>query len=285
MKVRNNAAWWFIAPAVAILAVVGVVPLVAVFNFSFFDIFTIQSRYWVGAEWYADLLGSRDFYASLGRSLLFSLLVILLQFPLGIFLAKLIPENRLISVALLMLVSLPLVIPWNMIPMIWLNMLHPIFGGLTAVFADLGVSFDYKFNAVHTYILLVMVDTWHWIGLVIVLAYAGLSSIPKPYYQAAEIDGATRWQVFRYIELPKIAGVLMMALLLRTVDSMMIYTEAFAINAGGPNGATTFLSLGLGEEINAFNYGPAAARSIVYFLLVLLIAWGFRTAMTQHKDS
>ena len=73
-----------------------------------------------------------------------------------------------------------------------------------------------------------------------------------------------------------------MALLLRVIDSLMIYVEAFGINAGGPMGATAFLSLELGEEINAFNYGPAAARSVLYFLLVLSVAWLFRVAMQRE---
>ncbi len=90
-------------------------------------------------------------------------------------------------------------------------------------------------------------DTWHWIGLVVILCYSSLSTISPAYYQAAAIDGASRLQVFRFVELPKMSGVLMMALLLRFMDSFMIYTEAFRVNAGGPNHATTFLSLGPGR--------------------------------------
>ena len=62
----------------------------------------------------------------------------------------------------------------------------------------------------------------------------------------------------------------------------MIYIEAFRINAGGPNNATTFLSLDLGEAINGFSYGSAAAHSVIYFLMVLTIAWAFRTAMDRR---
>jgi len=148
-----------------------------------------------------------------------------------------------------------------------------------------GIAFDYKFKALHTWILLVVMDTWHWVGLVAILACSGLAGIPQAYYQAAAIDQATRLQVFRHIELPKLKGVLLMALMLRFMDSFMIYTEAFGINAGGPGTATTFLSLDLGEEIKAFNYGPAAARSVVYFVLTLTIAFAFWRAMTAERAS
>jgi glycerol transport system permease protein len=132
-------------------------------------------------------------------------------------------------------------------------------------------------------VLILAVDTWHWLGLVVVLAYAGLSAIPAAYAQAAAIDGASRWAVFRYIQLPRIAGALAIVFLLRFVDSFMIYTEAFAINAGGPSDATRFLSLELGEEIKGFSYGQAAARATVYFLMVLAVVWAFVVATRRAE--
>ena len=284
-KEQRNDAWLLIMPAVSLLAFIGLVPLIAVFNYAFFDIFTLRDRFWVGSEWFAELVTEPDLYWSLLRSVFFSCLVILVQFPLGIGIAMLLPRNRFLSGLVLMLVAVPLVIPWNMIPIIWLNMLHPEFGVLTQILSGIGWAFDYKFNATHTYILLVVVDTWHWLGLVVILSYSGLSSIHSSFYQAAKIDGASRLAIFRFIELPKMRGVLLMALLLRTLDSLMIYTEAFVINAGGPNKATAFLSLELGEEIAAFNYGPAAARSVIYFLFVLTVAWLFRLQMQRDETT
>lgn len=284
MKQPDNSAWILVLPAVSILAFVGIIPLIAVFNYAFFDIFTLHDRYWVGLEWFAELVQSGELYASLGRSLLFSTLVVLVQFPLGIGIALLLPRGTRLTSLFLMILAIPLVIPWNMIPIIWLNLLHPVHGPIAQAFMIIGVSFDYKFDPVHTWALILTVDTWHWIGLVAILAYSGLSSIPKDYYLAAQIDGASRWQTFWRIELPKMSGVLAMALLLRVMDSLMIYTEAFAINAGGPNDATAFLSLRLGEEISAFNYGPAAARSILYFLIVLALAWAFRYSLLRAQE-
>jgi glycerol transport system permease protein len=179
----------------------------------------------------------------------------------------------------------PLVVPWNMIPVIWLNFINPNIGLAGRALAWLGIGFDYKFNALHTWIVLIVMDTWHWLGLVVVLSYAGLSSISPAYYQAAAIDGASRWHVFRFIQLPKMKAVLSMALLLRFMDSFMIYIEAFRINAGGPNSASAFLSLDLGEDIQAYNYGPAAARSIIYFLIVVTVAWAFRMATNASKPA
>lgn len=283
-KINNNAAWWFLTPALTVLAVVGGLPLLSVFNFSLFDIFTLESRFWVGLEWYEEILTSSRFTNSLLRSLLFSIIVLSLQIPLGVFIALLLPKEGALKTTILLLLALPLVVPWNTVPSLWVSFLGNKTGMGWQALNAFGLVFDYKFNAVHTWILLVAMDTWHWLGLVVILSFSSLANIPNTHYQAAAIDGASRLQVFRYVELPKMSGVLLMALLLRFMDSLMIYTEAFGINAGGPNEATTFLSLDLGEEIAAFNYGPAAARSVIYFIIVLSIAWSFATLMNARAN-
>ena len=285
IKKHSSPAWWLVMPALSILAIIGLIPLVAVFNYAFFDIFTLNDRFWVGTEWYASLIRSPDIYLAFLRSALFSTLVVCIQFPLGIAIALILCKGTAMTTATLMVLAVPLVVPWNMIPIIWTNLVNPDYGVIGQLIAWSGWNFDYKFNAVHTWGLILTVDTWHWIGLVAILAYSGKASIPSSYYQAAAIDGASRAKVFWYIELPKMQPVLLMALLLRVMDSLLIYTEAFSINAGGPDGATTFLSLDLGEEIAAFNYGPAAARSVLYFLIVLVMAWNFRRLMHRTQSS
>ena len=282
MRPHDNRAWFLIAPAVLLLLLVGGLPLLAVINYGFHDIFTLSDVHWVGVQWFADILGSDRFLASLGRSLLFSTLALAIQVPLGIAFALLLMTYGRRAVWGLMLVALPLVVPWNMIPMFWLGLIQPQTGILGPSLAAIG--FDWKFTGWHTWALILAVDTWHWLGLVVVLAYAGLSAIPPAYRQAAAIDGATRWAVFRHIELPRITGVLAIVFLLRFVDSFMIYTEAFAINAGGPNDATRFLTLELGEEIKGFSYGQAAARATLYFLIVLAVVWAF-VAATREREA
>ena len=272
MRPIDNRAWLLLIPAAAIMGLVAVLPLVTVLNYSFHDIFTLESRFWIGLEWYEQIITSARFWGSLGRSALFSALVLAIQIPLGIFVALLLSRSRH-ATPFLMLLALPLVVPWNMIPGMWLSLVTPGRGLLGDPLAALG--FDYKFTALHTWALLLAMDTWHWLGLVVILSYAGLSAIPRAYYQAAEIDGAARRAIFRHIELPRIAGPLSIVLLLRFVDSFMIYTEAFGINAGGPQGATTFLSLDLGEDIKGFSYGSAAARAMTYFLVVITVVWAF----------
>lgn len=275
MKPHSNAAWALMLPAAAVMVFVAVLPLLAVLNYSFHDIFSLDKVFWVGTDWYEMIVATPRFWASLGRSTLFSTLAIIVQIPLGIAIALMLRKVGPRGASLmLMCLAIPLVVPTNMIAGLWLALLRPEGLGGQALSA-LHLTLDYKFIALHTWALILIVDTWHWLGLVVVLAYAGLSSIQPAYYQAAAVDSATRWAVFRWIELPQISGALWIVLLLRLVDSFMIYTEVMAINAGGPNDATTFLSLELGEDIKAYSYGTSAARAMVDFIFVLTLVWVF----------
>jgi len=131
-----------------------------------------------------------------------------------------------------------------------------------------------------------LMDVWHWTSLIALLCYSGLRAIPDAYYQAAQIDRASNWAIFKYIQLPKLKGVLIIGVLLRFMDSFMIYTEPFVLTGGGPGNSTTFLSQTLTKmAIGQFDIGPAAAFSIVYFLIVLLVSWLFFTSISQlDKD-
>jgi glycerol transport system permease protein len=147
-------------------------------------------------------------------------------------------------------------------------------GLLGASLSGLGIDYDYTGNSIHAWLTVLVMDIWHWTPLVALLCYAGLRAIPDAYYQAASIDGASKFAVFRYIQLPKMRGVLMIAVLLRFMDSFMIYTEPFVLTGGGPGNSTTFLSQYLTQKaVGQFDLGPAAAFSLIYFLIILLLCF------------
>ena len=137
-------------------------------------------------------------------------------------------------------------------------------------------------NEFDAWATVIVMDVWHWTSLVALLCYAGLKSIPDAYYQAAQIDGASRWAVFTAIQLPKMNRVLLIAVLLRFMDSFMIYTEPFVVTGGGPGNSTTFVSIELVKiALGQFDLGKAAALSLVYNLIILIVCWVFYTVMTN----
>ncbi|MAM24366.1 MAG: ABC transporter permease [Rhodobacteraceae bacterium] len=281
-KTVNQKAWFLVLPVLLLVAFSAVIPLMTVVNYSVQDTFGNNQFFWAGLEWFEEMLSSERMWDALGRQLMFSGIILAIEVPLGIFVALNMPKSGFWASFCLVMMSLPLLIPWNVVGTIW-----QIFGrvdiGLLGYTLDaLGVNYNYTQDVLAAWVTIVVMDVWHWTSLVALLAYAGLKSIPDAYYQAAKIDQASRWKVFRFIELPKMMGVLMIAILLRFMDSFMIYTEPFVVTGGGPGNATTLLSIDLVKmALGQFDLGPAAAFSIMYFLVILLISWVFYTVMTN----
>lgn len=274
VKPPNPRAWWFVLPVLISVAFSALIPLMTVVNYSVQDIFGPSQSVFVGMEWYKELLRDPDLHRALYRQLVFSGAVLLIEIPLGIALALAMPISGWRASLVLVLLAMPLLIPWNVVGTIWQIFAREDIGLLGYSLARLGVSYNYTQSPIDAWLTVLVMDVWHWTPLVALLAYAGLRAIPEAYYQAARIDGASRWAVFRYVQLPKMRGVLMIALLLRLMDSFMIYTEPFVLTGGGPGTATTFLSQYLTQKaVGQFDLGPAAAFSIVYFLIILLLCF------------
>ena len=284
-RIHANRAWLGVLPVLLVVAFSAVLPLMTVVNYSVQDILDLHTRLFVGMEWYRETLRDPALQAALGRQLAFSALVLLIEIPLGVALALCLPRRGRATGFLLLLWALPLLIPWNVVGTIWQIFARGDLGLLGVALAGLGVSFNYAANPVDAWITLLLMDVWHWTSLVALLAFAGLSSIPQAQYQAAQLDLASRWQVFRYIELPALKAVLTIAVLLRLMDSLMVYTEPFVLTGGGPGNSTTFLSQYLATKaVGQFDLGPAAAFSVIYFLMVLLLCWVFYAAVVRRKE-
>jgi glycerol transport system permease protein len=281
-KTVNQKAWFLVLPVLILVAFSAVIPLMTVVNYSVQDTFGNNQFFWAGLEWFEEMLRDERMWNALQRQLLFSAIILAIEVPLGIFVALNMPKSGFWSSFCLVLMSLPLLIPWNVVGTIWQIFGRVDIGLLGYTLDKLGISYNYTQDVVAAWITIIVMDVWHWTSLVALLAFAGLKSIPDAYYQAAKIDQASRWKVFRFIELPKMAGVLMIAILLRFMDSFMIYTEPFVVTGGGPGNATTLLSIDLVKmALGQFDLGPAAAFSLMYFLVILLISWVFYTVMTN----
>jgi glycerol transport system permease protein len=286
-NVVNNRAWFLVLPVVIIVAFSAIVPMMTVVNYSVQDTFGNNKFFWNGVGWFQELLNpSTDlggrFLESLWRNLLFSGIILLIQVPLGILVAISMPRRGFLVAVCLVLMALPLLIPWNVVGTIWQVFGRGDIGLLGYAVNALGIPYNYTNDVLSAWITVIVMDTWHWTSLVALLCYAGLKSIPEAYYQAARIDGASSWSVFRTIQLPKMRRVLLIAVLLRFMDSFMIYTEPFVLTGGGPGNATTFLSIEVVKlALGQFDLGKAAALSIVYTLIIMLVCWVFYTVMTN----
>ena len=284
-KTLNNRAWWLVAPVLLLVAFNAFIPLMTVVNYSMQETFGDNVFFWEGTTWFEQVLRSERFHDALGRQLMFTGMILAIEVPLGIGVALAMPRKGPWVSVCLVLMALPLLIPWNVVGAMWSIFALPDIGLLGYTLNSIGIDFNFTRQPVAAWVTTVVMDVWHWTSLVVLLCYAGLSSIPDAYYQAARIDGASRWAIFRYIQLPKMKRVLTIAVLLRFMDSFMIYTEPFVLTGGGPGNTTTFLSIDLVKiALGQFDLGPAAAMSLIYFLVVLLICWAFYTIMMRNEE-
>ena len=287
MRPYDNRAWLLVLPVFAVVLFSAVLPLMTVVNYSVQDSFGNNQFFWNGMGWFRELLdpaselGGR-FLAALGRNLVFSGIILAIEVPLGILVALCMPRRGWRLAVVMVVMALPLLVPWNVVGTIWQVFARADIGLFGAAVNGLGIDYNYAGNATAAWFTVILMDVWHWTSLIALLCYAGLRAIPDAYYQAARIDGAGRWAVFRNIELPKLKRVLVIGVLLRFIDSFMIYTEPFVVTGGGPGNATTFLSIDLVKlALGQFDLGKAAAMSLVYNLMTLIVCWVFFTAMTQ----
>lgn len=285
-KITNNKAWFLVLPVFLLVAFSAIIPIMTVVNYSVQDIFDQNTSYFVGAEWYREMLRSPRLLDSLLRQFSYSFSVLLIEIPLGIAVALMMPaKGRMASVSLI-LVAIPLLIPWNVVGTIWQTFSRADIGLFGWGVNALGIDYNYSSNASDAWFTVLLMDVWHWTSLIALLCYSGLRAIPEAFYQAARIDRASSWAIFRYIQLPRLKSVLVIGVLLRFMDSFMIYTEPFVLTGGGPGNSTTFLSQALTKmAIGQFDLGPAAAFSLIYYLIVLLVCYLFFTVINLQDKA
>jgi glycerol transport system permease protein len=282
IKPRNNKAWFLVLPTLASVAFTALIPLMIVINYSVQDLIG-GTGVWVGADWFHAVIDDPGIRDSFYKTVQFSAQVLIIQIPLGILIGLAMPKRGWRASFVLVVMALPLLIPFNVVGTIWQIFARSDIGlGGYVLNEVLGIRYNYTQVPRDAWYTVLLMDTWHWTPLVALLVFAGLRSIPDAYYRAATIDGANRFAVFRYIELPRLRGVLMIAILLRFMDSFMIYTEPFVVTGGGPGNTTNFLSISLTKmAVGQFDLGRAAAYSLVYFFFIQLFCFVFFTAMRR----
>lgn len=216
------------------------------------------------------------------RQLRFSMLILSIEIPLGIIIALALPKRSWVATVSLIVLGLPLLIPFNVVGIIWRVFTRSDLGIVPLLFESFGYKYNVALNPPDAYWTVVVMDVWHWTPLVVLLCYAGLNAIPDAYFQATAIDGASYWRTFVYVILPRLRSVLTIAILLRFMDSFRIYTEVFLLTGGGPGTTTTFLSdILVRKAVGGFEFGYAAALSLIYFFVILVISFVFFQILTN----
>jgi multiple sugar transport system permease protein len=264
----------FAYPALAITAAVIVFPWLFTIYMSLHDWKIGQAREFVGLANFAKLATDARFLESIGHTLYFTLLAVVLPVIFGTLAALIFNERFPLRGLLRAVFILPMMATPVAVALVWTMMFHPQLGVLNYLLSLVGLPPQLWVYAPSTVIpSLVLVEVWHWTPLVMLIVLGGLAALPTEPYESAKIDGASGWQMFRHITLPLIMPFLLVAVVIRTIDALKAFDTIYVITSGGPGTASETINIYL--YLNAFafyNIGYASAVTIVFFVLIVALA-------------
>lgn len=263
----NESGTRFVAPALVLLAGVTIYPLLSVLYLSLFrklPIFGI-SRF-VGLENYLFLAADDRFWNAFRNTLYFTVLTVALEIVLGLAIAVLLDRTFRMKGMIRAVILIPWAVPTVVSARMWEWMYNADFGILNYV---LGAKISWLGNPVWAIHAAVLMDVWKTTPFVVILLTAGLQVIPRELYQAAAIDGAGPWAVFRKITLPLLKPVILVALIFRTLDAFRVFDSIYVLTGGGPANTTETLSIYTYKVLfQTLQFGYGSALSVVVFLCV-----------------
>jgi multiple sugar transport system permease protein len=273
---RNYARryWMFAVPAALVVAAVIIFPWFFTLFMSVHEWKVSGNVYYVGLTNYMHLLRDQRFLWAVARTLYFTTASVILPVVIGIWAAVCFARKFRLRGAARTLFILPMMATPVAIALVWTMMFHPQLGVLNYLLTSVGLPpSSWVYSADTVIPTLVMVETWQWTPLVMLIVLGGISSLPIDPYEAAVIDGATAWQMFRYITLPLIWPFVVVAGVMRIIDALKAFDTIFVITNGGPGTASETINMLLYQT--AFGYydlGYASAMVVVFFALIMLLS-------------
>ncbi len=268
---RRDKYLRFVVPAVVVIIAVIIFPWVFTVFMSLHDWQVASPRRWVGLDNYAALLGDERFRAAMGRTFVYTLLAVVLPTLIGIAAAVVFHQEFPFRGVLRSIYILPMVATPVAIALVWTMMFHPQLGVLNYLLSLVGLPPSLWVYSPRTVIpSLVLVETWQWTPLVMLIVLGGLATLPSEPLESAVVDGASPWQIFRDITLPLILPFIMVAVVLRTIDALKAFDTIFTITQGGPGTASETINIYLYlQAFSFFRIGHASAVVMVFFVIIV----------------
>ncbi len=275
------------APALLFMLCFALYPLAYSLYISFFDYnLTDPTRSWefVGIANYAKALADHIFRVAALNSVLFVILAVSIQTVLGLGIAVLLNRDRPGTSVIRTLLLAPLTLTPIVVALIWRALYNADYGVVSYYLKQLGINVGRGpvGEPSTALVALVVVDVWQWTPLVALMLLAGLRSQSAELFEAAQIDGASGWQQFRYVALPLLRPILIVALLIRTMDVFKLFDSVFAVTGGGPGYATEVMNHYIFKTgLTFFDMGYAAAMSNLLLVLIGLFTAAYFRAIGQ----
>ena len=275
-RARRNYArhyWPFILPAGVVVGVVILFPWVFTLFMSVNDFHVGAARSFAGAANYARMLEDDRFQWAMLRTLYFTLLSVVFPVIFGVAAAVCFHRNFPGRGLARTIFIMPMMATPVAISLVWTMMFHPQLGVLNYLLTSVGLPPSAWVYDPDTVIpTLVMVETWQWTPLVMLIVLGGLASLPTDPYEAAVLDGANMWQVFRHVTLPLVWPFVIVAAVIRGVDALKAFDTIFVISNGGPGTASETLNILLYlQAFSFYDIGYASAIVVVFFILIMMV--------------
>jgi multiple sugar transport system permease protein len=265
-------AYVFMSPVILGLLIFTLGPIIASLFLSFTNYNLLNDPKWIGVDNYVKMYGERLFWQSLKVSATYSLISVPLGMMLALFLAILLNRKMRGIYTLRSIYYLPTVISGVGVALLWRWIFNGQYGVLNTLLRNIGIKGpNWLLDENWALTALIITSVWG-VGGTMLIFLAGLQGIPAEINEAAEIDGAGKWEQFRYITLPMISHVTFFNLVLGIIGALQVFTDAYVITGGGPNNSTLFIAVYLYRHAFQFlNFGYAAALAWVLFLIVMVL--------------
>lgn len=285
----NRVGWLLLAPTIAILAVFGIVPFLYVLYVAFhrWNPFGANPHMiYDGANNFRRLVFDSDFLLSVSVTLKFALFAVLSEIVIGYLLAQLFVREFPGRGFFRTIHTLPLIVAPIVVGSVWRLMTTPSIGIIPYLLKNwTGFDLNIGRDATAAFIITVVMDIWHWTPLVTLTLLAALVSLPKEPFEQAQIDGATRSQIFWYVTLPMIRPAILATVFIRLMDALRTVDEVWMLTGGGPGAATRYVGLHIWKIVfPKTDYGYGSAISVIVLYLTLVMCWLLYVALVARRD-
>jgi multiple sugar transport system permease protein len=266
---------WFVVPAAVVVVSVILFPWAFTLFMSVMQWKLGGERSFTGLHNYERLFSDARFGWAVARTLWFTVLSVIFPMALGIAAAMAFAKKFPLRGLARTIFILPMMATPVAAALVWTMMFHPQLGVLNYILTSLGLPpSQWVYHADTVIPTLVMVETWHWTPLVMLIALGGLAALPADPFEAAKIDGANGWQAFRHITWPLLLPYVAVAAIMRTIDALKSFDIIFVITSGGPGTASETINIYLYLQAFAFyELGYASAMVVVFFALIIGLAF------------
>ncbi|MBB4279722.1 multiple sugar transport system permease protein [Agrobacterium tumefaciens] len=267
--------WPFVIPALVVISAVIVFPWVFTLWMSAHRWTLGQEQSFIGFENYIRLASDGRFWESLWHTLIYTVLSVVAPLFLGTLAALVFDAQFPLRGFLRGVFVMPMMATPVAIALVWTMMFHPQLGVLNYLLSFIGIGpLEWIYNQSTVIPSLVLVETWQWTPLVMLIVLGGLAAVPREPYESAEIDGANAWQKFRYLTMPMIAPFLMIAVIIRSIDAVKSFDIIYAMTQGGPGTASETINIYLYNTAFAYyDIGYGSAMAVVFFIIIVALSF------------